>query len=432
MLMRMEVDASLAGNWFGVRRGNRIKRLRPDWCYLVLGVENETDADPNDVDTEVLGLVYTPGGPYSGNRPETFLVGTFAHYAPVPDPLAQYRGMSWLTPVIRNVRSHSSAATYKGKFFENAATPNLLIKFPAGLTKEKAQEWIEVFEQEHSGALNAFRTAYLGAGADAEAVGSTLDKLDLKDVQGVDETVIAAAARVHPVIVGLSEGMQGASLNAGNYATIKRQFGDGTIRPLWGAAAGSLEDVVTVPSAARLWYDDRHIPFLAEDLKDAAEVFAKESQAVRTLWDGGAIPDSAIAATAAKDIRLVRHSGFLSVQMQPVTGEPPAEDAPAARSWVQVHAEMQRPTLPVIGGKYLARESFWPVSGPAAGLHVDAGMLLDADHYLVRTFPQMFERATIIEGLASEVRCSCGKLLAEQASAPYRFTCPRCKSKIAA
>jgi hypothetical protein len=31
-----------------------------------------------------------------------------------------------------------------------------------------------------------------------------------------------------------------------------------------------------------------------------------------------------------------------------------------------------------------------------------------------------------------EVRCDCGKLLAEEATAPYRFTCPRCKTVNAA
>jgi hypothetical protein len=411
----------------------------PHWCYLVMGTREQTAAsDPNDVDAEVVGLVYQPGGPYSDSEPQTFLVGQFAHFAPVPDPLAQYRGMSWLTPVIRNIRGHSSATTYKGKFFENAATPNLLVKFPPTLVKEKAQEWIEIFEQEHSGALNAFRTAYLGAGADATPVGSNLNEIDLKSVQGADETVIAAAARVHPVIVGLSEGMQGSSLNAVNYSVIKRQFGDGTIRPLWEDIAGSLQVVMRRPAGARLWYDDRHIPFLAEDLKDAAEVFGQEASAVRALWDGGAIPDTAIEAAAAKDIRLVRHSGFLSVQMQPATGVPNDEEARAG--WVRVHEAMMRPELPVtIGGQWSARETFWPTSGPASGLHVEAGTTLDADHYLVRSFPQLFAQATVIEGTAvrlpepAEVRCSnCNRMLAELATPPYRFTCPRCKSAVAA
>lgn len=438
LLTRALVDADLAGNWFGVRRGDRLKRLRPDWCYLVLGSRNPESADdPNDVDAEVVGLVYQPGGPYSESRAQTFLPGTFAHFAPIPDPQAQYRGMSWLTPVIRNVRSHSSATTHKGKYFENAATPNLLVKFPAGVEKARAQEWIDQLEQEHAGAFNAYRTLYLGQGADATPVGANLKDLDFKSVQGADETVIAAAARVHPVIVGLSEGMQGSALNSGNYSTIKRQFGDGTIRPLWQIMSGALEDVLPATRGARLWYDDRHIPFLAEDLKDAAEVFGREANAVRTLWDGGAIPDTAIAATAAKDIRLVRHSGYLSVQMQPATGQPVVDEDAAAAGWSLVHAESPAATLPLLGGQYAARSDFWPASGPAAGCYVEQGTVLGADHYLVRAFPTMFERATVIEGSAvavgHQVRCpSCSKILAELASPPYRFTCPRCKSPVAA
>jgi hypothetical protein len=372
----------------------------------------------------------------SSAEPETFLPGTFAHFAPIPDPLAQYRGMSWLTPIIRHVRSYSSAATFKEKFFANAATPNLLIKFPPTLPKEKAKEWIETFEQEHTGAFNAFRTAYLGAGADATPVGSKMSELDLKAVQGEDETIIAAAGRVHPVIVGLSEGMEGSSLNAGNYSTIKRQFGDGTIRPLWQNLSGSLQPILTVPGGAQLWYDDRHIPFLAEDLKDAAAVFSREAQAIRTLTDGGYKPPSVVNATASRDVRLLEHAGYLPVQVQPIQGGQ-VEDAEARPVlYAQISEPLLRPTLPTPGWQCAARETFWPVSGVASGLTVEQGMILPADHYLVRAFPQMFERAMVIEGTAvrigAEVRCSCGKLLAEQASPPYRFTCPRCKEAVAA
>ena len=449
LLTRVIGDADLAGNWFSVKRPDRIKRLRPDWCYIVLGTSDRDSAnDQNDVDAEIVGLVYQAGGPYSDAEPQTFYVGEFAHFAPIPDPLAQYRGMSWLTPVIRNIRSHNSATTFKEKYFANAATPNLLIKFPPTLPKEKAQEWIELFEQEHAGALNAFRTAYLGAGADATPIGSNLGDVDLKQVQGVDETIIAAAARVHPIIVGLSEGMQGSSLNAGNYATIKRQFGDGTIRPLWQNIAGSLQAILPPPRGARLWYDDKHIPFLAEDLKDAAEVFAKDAVAVRSLTDGGYIPASVVNAAASRDIRLLEHAGYLPVQVQPIRGgdqgdeEQDAAAAAPTLTYVRAAEPIRRPMLPIsIGGQYVAREAFWPVTGPAAGLEVDQGMVLDADHYLVRAFPTMFERTTVIEGTAihlpepQDIRCpSCHKLAGRRTAAGGGFEtkCRVCGEMVAA
>jgi hypothetical protein len=136
-------------------------------------------------------------------------------------------------------------------------------------------------------------------------------------VQSAGETRIAAAARTPPVMVGLSEGLQGSALNSGNYQAARRMFADGTMRPLWRKAAGSLERIVAPPrSASRLWYDDRDIAFLKEDLKERAEVMLTRAQSARQLVDAGFRPDSVIAALEAEDLSLLEHSGLFSVQLQ--------------------------------------------------------------------------------------------------------------------
>ena len=43
-----------------------------------------------------------------------------------------------------------------------------------------------------------------------------------------------------------------------------------------------------VPPDAELWYDDRDIPFLQEDRKDASEIAFRQAQTIRTLVDAGA------------------------------------------------------------------------------------------------------------------------------------------------
>ena len=114
----------------------------------------------------------------------------------------------------------------------------------------------------------AYKTMYLAGGADVTIVGSDLKQLDFKLTQGAGETRIAAAAGVPPIIVGLSEGLQAATYS--NYGQARRRFSDLTMRPLWGNVVGSLATIVPVPGGAELWYDDRDIPFLAEDRKDEA------------------------------------------------------------------------------------------------------------------------------------------------------------------
>jgi hypothetical protein len=97
LLTRAILHADLGGNFFAVRRGQRIRVLRPDWVTIIMGSQDEMW----DVDADVLGYAYQPGGPGSGRDPQVFAAEDVAHFAPIPDPLARYRGMSWLTPVVR-------------------------------------------------------------------------------------------------------------------------------------------------------------------------------------------------------------------------------------------------------------------------------------------------------------------------------------------
>jgi hypothetical protein len=48
-------------------------------------------------------------------------------------------------------------------------------------------------------------------GADVKTVGADLQQVDFKQVQGAGETRICAAARIPPIIVGVSEGLDSAT-----------------------------------------------------------------------------------------------------------------------------------------------------------------------------------------------------------------------------
>ena len=91
------------------------------------------------------------------------------------------------------------------------------------------------------------------------------------------------------------------------------------MRPLWRNAAGSLASIVTVPGGAELWYDDRNIPFLAEDQKDIAEIAKTRSATINSLITAGYKPDAAVKAVEADDMSLLigQHTGLYSVQLQP-------------------------------------------------------------------------------------------------------------------
>jgi hypothetical protein len=319
LLGRMIGDVDLAGNFYAVRQGSRLHRLRPDWTYIVLGSTSKRDSwEPGDPDTDVIGYQYHPGGLYSGRDPYLYLPEEIAHWAPIQDPLAEYRGMSWLTPILRDIQGDQSMTTHRQKFFDQGATVNHVVKIPAA-TIEAFDKWVDKLEQKHRGLANAYRTVYLGAGADMVAIGSDMQQVDFAQTQGAGEVRIAIAARVPATIIGVNEGLKGSTLNAGNYQSARRQFADELLRPMWAGAAGALASILAVPGGSRLWYDDRDIPFLKEDVKDAADVRQKDATTAMSLIQGGWEPDSIIQSIVADDLTLLlgNHTGLTSVQLQP-------------------------------------------------------------------------------------------------------------------
>jgi len=326
LLNRMIMHVDIAGNSYVVRRPGRLTPLQPDWVTIIGGVPGDEDASVWHPDARVLGYAYQEGGPALGKEPEFFLAEEVAHFAPRPDPEARFRGMSWLTPIVRTIMADKAMDDHKLAFFENGATPNLAVTLNVD-SLEKFRDWIKELGSKHDGVANAYKTLYLASGADAKVLGVDMQQLDFKIVQGAGETRIAAAAGVPPVIVGLSEGLAAATYS--NYSQARRRFADQTMRPLWRNVAGSLARIIRVPSDAELWYDDRDISALQEDQKDAAEIQATRSQSIKTLLDAGYTAESVVNAITAEDFTLLEHSGLFSVQLQPpgTTTPKPADPA---------------------------------------------------------------------------------------------------------
>jgi phage portal protein BeeE len=337
LLSQMLQHVDIAGNSYVARRAGRLTPLRPDWTTIIGGVPGEADASVWHPDARVLGYSYREGGPALDKEPVFFLADEVAHFAPIPDPEARFRGMSWLTPIVREVMADKAMNDHKISFLENGATPNLVVKLAVD-DLAKFRDFVSEFKKGHEGVGNAYKTMFLAGGADATVVGADLQQMDFKTVQGAGETRIAAAAGVPPVIVGLSEGLAAATY--ANYASAKRRFADNTMRPLWRNAAGSLAQIIRVPTDAELWYDDRDISALQEDQKDAAAIMQVDAASVQTLVNSGFEPESVKKAVSARDVTLLVHTGLMSVQLQPPGTTDPATppDTPAAADTPDVPA----------------------------------------------------------------------------------------------
>lgn len=329
LLAHMEYDASIAGNFYATNvddqgrmgaaasgKGLRIARMRPDWVTLVVSSPSD---DPYALDARVVGYVYRPVGSKQSDS-VVLLPSEVCHYSPKPDPLGRFIGMSWMTPIAVEVSADKAATEHKHRFFTNGATFNVALKFPAGTPPEVLREYKALHDAEYKGTSNAYKTFFI-AGADPVPISADLKQLDFKATQGAGETRIAVASGVPAVILGISEGLAGSSLNAGNFSAARRLFVDTTIRDLWAKAAPALQKLLPVPSGAgvKLGVEDRDIPFLREDAADEANIRQVDAVTLRQLIDAGYSPDAAVEfILTGGDLSKLKgkHSGLFSVQLQ--------------------------------------------------------------------------------------------------------------------
>ncbi|MBM7788862.1 phage portal protein [Tenggerimyces flavus] len=347
LLSRMDVTACLAGNYYATTAddagrlgraatgpGRRIVYLRPDWVTIVIGTASDDLWAP---DAKIIAYEYWPRST-SVSRPEpvTLLPTEVCHYSPTPDPAARFRGMSPLTPILREIQADKASTLHKERFFSNGAQLSTIIGMK-DIDEDGFDEFVEKFNASHQGAANAYKTLFLMGGADVTTVTADLRQLDFKQTQGAGESRIAMALGMHPVIVGMTEGLQGSSLNQGNFGAARRLVADKTMRPLWDVAAASLQTLLTPPSSAtQLVPDLRGVAFLREDAADSANIQGLESRSIRTLLDAGYLADSVVEAVTTGDWTRLKHSGLFSVQLQPpgtatpaTPAEPPAEEETA-------------------------------------------------------------------------------------------------------
>lgn len=320
LLDRMMVHNDLGGNSYVhrstlPRTGQPILQpLRPDWVQLVV--------DP--AGAEVLAYIYWEGGKHSGADPQVLPADDVAHFYTNDDPTHPWRGMSWLTPVLREIETDGQHTKYQQKFYENAATPALLIRTEKVIESEEARRQLrDQLERRHSGWQNAFRTLILDDGADATPLGFNFEQSQFVEARAENESRIVMASSVPGILVGSSKGHDASTYS--NFGQASRSFAT-KMKPMWRNVCGSLERVVDFPpntrGGVRLWYDDSDNAAQREDAKDEAENLGLKSRAIRQLLDAGFTADSAVAAIEGNDLSLLDHSGLFSVQLQPAGANP--------------------------------------------------------------------------------------------------------------
>ncbi len=323
LLSRMEWHAGLAGNAYVYRQSaTRLRVLRPDWVAIIYGSDSDPEDPKGALDVEVVGYAYKNGGFSQNNKAAITIIlpEQLAHWTPLPDPMSPGLGMSWLTPVLRDIQVDQLIEEYKLAFFANGATPNLVIKGIPSPTMSQFVEFVDKMEAAHKGTLNAWKTLYLQTGADATVIGSNMQNLALNDLRSTGEERISYLSRVPAAILGIAAGLKGSSLNAGNYSETRRTFADTWYYATLADCCAALSAIVDVPGGAELWYDATDVPMLREDALAAIQIELAKQQAIVAYVQAGFKPESVLTAVNAQDITELEYDErFISVQLQSLT-----------------------------------------------------------------------------------------------------------------
>jgi phage portal protein BeeE len=281
LLARMIQDVDLAGNAYVWDAGSQLVRRPPEQMTIVSA---ETDDGTGRTFREVIGYYWDPN-PIGTGKPspdaQYYDVSEVAHWSPIPDPEASFRGMSWLTPVIREISADTALTEYKIKYLANSATPNILIKYKQKLLPETIDSLRDRMQARYGGVNNAFKTLVLDQGADMTVVGNSLEQMNFTTVQAAGENRILVASGVPGIVVGSKEGLMAATYS--NYQQAMRRFADITMRPLWRSACDCLSTIVAVPPNARLWFNLADIAALRQGEKELADTTLVKAQAAVEL-----------------------------------------------------------------------------------------------------------------------------------------------------
>lgn len=112
------------------------------------------------------------------------------------------QGYSFLRYAAESIASAAAARTYGGRFFQNDATPPIVLKHEAKLGKETKDELREGWEKAHAPLSSKHRMAILDGGLEIEKVGVNPEDAQLTDFRKYARSDLAEWIRMPPDKVG--------------------------------------------------------------------------------------------------------------------------------------------------------------------------------------------------------------------------------------
>lgn len=116
------------------------------------------------------------------------------------------RGISPVELHRNSIAMSYAVQEYVGRYFQNDATPGMVIKIPGSLSNQQARQILEVWSQNHAGLRNAHRPSVLAGGADLDQVRVNLADTTAVEAQKFTVFEVARMFNIPPSLLGALEG----------------------------------------------------------------------------------------------------------------------------------------------------------------------------------------------------------------------------------
>lgn len=183
---------------------------------------------------------------------------------PLPNPIDEFRPLSPLARVAREIGIDNETTDFTKTFFENNAVPGGILSTDQQLTEEESDRielrWWQRFRGKRRG-----RTAVLGKGAQYQQLSMNFKDMDFEALRSFTETRICAAFGVDPVLLPSWVGIRYGGKYS-NYQEAKKHLWDETIIPALRRIESKISLILEDGVVAK--FDVAHIQALQENEND--------------------------------------------------------------------------------------------------------------------------------------------------------------------
>ena len=205
-----DINISLFGEMFATLnfKGRLISEMyimSPEFIEVIPGT-----------DRLIEGYAYKPP---NGPKQKLTFEQVFRDYE--PSASNPYRGLGWVGSLLTVADTEYMAQEHQRRVLYNGASLGLVVTVEGNPSKDEVDRMQESLRTTHSGWVNAAKNLFLSGGAKVSNIGMTNREMDFYKLRLLGRDVILSAAHIPLSVMGITENVNRANAEAGEYTFAK-------------------------------------------------------------------------------------------------------------------------------------------------------------------------------------------------------------------